>query len=280
YTHDGSSNYVLSTVPQRQQVIRDVSAWLNAERARHVFMQDVGDYTVARTRSTLTGAQVTGTTLTLTFTGNAATADGQPISTEVLLFQGDTEATPRSVAGFTGGTTVSLGVAGSPAPTTTGLSPAAATAGGPGFTLTVNGTNFVPDSQVRWNGADRVTTFVSATQWTAAIPAADIAAPGTAQVTAFNPTPGGGRSNAQTFTITNPVPTTTGLSPASAPAGGPGFTLTVNGSGFIPGSLVRWNGNDRPTTFVSATQLTAAIPAADLTVAGTAQVTAFTPAPG
>src|SRR5207249_3666329 len=200
--------------------------------------------------------------------------------TEVLLFQGDTEATPRSVAGFTGGTTVSLGVAGSPAPTTTGLSPAAATAGGPGFTLTVNGTNFVPGSQVRWNGADRATTVVSATQLTAAIPAADIAAPGTAQVTAFNPTPGGGRSNAQTFTITNPVPTTTGLSPASAPAGGPGFTLTVNGSGFIPGSLVRWNGADRPTTFVSATQLTAAIPAADLTVAGTAQVTAFTPAPG
>src|SRR5205823_2850456 len=79
---------------------------------------------------------------------------------------------------------------------------------------------------------------------------------------------------------TNPLPTTTGLSPASAPVGGPGFTLTVNGSGFISGSLVRWNGNDRPTSYVSATQLTAAVPATDLGAAGPAPVTVFNPAPG
>ena len=52
---------------------------------------------------------------------------------------------------------------------------------------------------VRWNGTDRTTTFVSATQLTAAIPAADIAAMGTASVTVRNP--GGAVSNALTFTI-------------------------------------------------------------------------------
>ena len=55
-------------------------------------------------------------------------------------------------------------------------------------------------SVVRWNGANRTTTFVSATQLTAAITAADIAAAGSASVTVLNP--GGAVSNALTFTIT------------------------------------------------------------------------------
>src|SRR2546428_6373784 len=56
----------------------------------------------------------------------------------------------------------------------------------------------------------------------------------------LNPAPGGGTSNPQTFSIgitnTNPVPTTTGLSPTAAVAGGPGFTLTVTGTNFIGGT--------------------------------------------
>lgn len=170
-----------------------------------------------------------------------------------------------------------------PQPTVASLDPSSATAGGAGFTLTVNGTNFVGGSVVRWNGADRTTTFVSTTRLTATIPAADIATAGTAQVTVFNPAPGGGTSNAQTFTITqatNPLPTTTSLTPASTVAGGAAFTLTVNGTNFVNGSTVRWNGADRTTTFVSANQLTAAITAADIAAAGTAAVTVFTAAPG
>lgn len=86
-----------------------------------------------------------------------------------------------------------------PVPTTTGLSPDHKTAGGSGFTLTVNGTGFIMSSVVRWKGADRTTTYVSDTQLTASIPATDIQTAGTAQVTVF--TPGAGESNAQTFTI-------------------------------------------------------------------------------
>ena len=162
-------------------------------------------------------------------------------------------------------------------PTLTTLSPSSASAGGPAFTLTTTGTNFVSGSVVRWNGANRTTTFVSATQLTAAIPATDIAAAGTAQVTVLNP--GGAVSNSLTFTITgaSPTPTLTTLSPSSATAGGPAFTLSTTGTNFVSGSLVRWNGADRTTTFVSATQLTAAIPATDIAAAGTAQVTVLNP---
>ena len=86
--------------------------------------------------------------------------------------------------------------------TLTTLSPSSAVVGGPDFTLTVNGNNFVSGSVVRWNGANRPTTFVSATRLTAQIPATDIAAGGTASVTVLNPSPGGAVSNALTFTIT------------------------------------------------------------------------------
>ncbi len=169
-----------------------------------------------------------------------------------------------------------------PVPAITSLSPASATAGGAAFTLTVNGTGFVSTSTVWWNGAQRTTQFTSATQLTASITAADIASAGTANVVVQNPAPGGGSSPAATFTINTsaPVPTTTSISPSSATAGGAAFTLTVNGTNFTNDSKVSWNGNARTTTFVSATQLTAAIPATDIATAGTAAVTVVTPAPG
>lgn len=78
----------------------------------------------------------------------------------------------------------------------------------------------------------------------------------------------------------NPAPVATSLSPARAIAGGAAFVLSVNGSHFTSTSVVRWNGSDRATTFVSATQLQAAIGAADITAVGTAQVAVFTPSPG
>jgi len=87
------------------------------------------------------------------------------------------------------------------APTISSLNPTCATAGGPQFTLTVNGTNFVSGSTVRWSGTALTTTFVSATQLTATVPPALIAAAGTASITVV--TPCGGTSNAQTFPIVN-----------------------------------------------------------------------------
>jgi TolB protein len=77
-----------------------------------------------------------------------------------------------------------------------------------------------------------------------------------------------------------PAPTITSLNPSSAAVGGPAFTLTVNGTGFVSGSVVRWNGSNRATTYVNSTRLTASIPAADIATAGSASVTVFNPAPG
>ena len=84
----------------------------------------------------------------------------------------------------------------------------------------------------------------------------------------------------QLTSSSNIGPTLSSLSPSSASVGGSAFTLTVNGSNFVSGSVVQWNGTARATTFVSTSQLTAAIPAGDIATAGSAQVTVMNPAGG
>ena len=73
-------------------------------------------------------------------------------------------------------------------------------AGGTAFTLIVNGSNFASNAVVQWNGSSRTTTYVSASQVTAAIPSADIATAGTISVTVSNPS-SGLVSGPATFTI-------------------------------------------------------------------------------
>jgi FG-GAP-like repeat/Abnormal spindle-like microcephaly-assoc'd, ASPM-SPD-2-Hydin len=79
----------------------------------------------------------------------------------------------------------------------------------------------------------------------------------------------------------NPVPLINQpLVPVSAVPGGAGFTLTVNGTGFVSGATINWNGAALTTTFVTGSQLTATVPASDIAIPNTASVTVVNPAPG
>mgnify|MGYP000935950390 CR=1 FL=1 len=186
----------------------------------------------------------------------------------------------------TGGTNVlalSVGGASNPAPTISLLTPSTATAGGAQFTLTVTGTNFVAASVVNWNGVALSTTFVGSTSLTAVVPAVNIASPTSANITVSTPAPGGGTSSALPFTVSaapNPVPTVSALSPNTIGAGAAQFSMTVTGTNFVSGSIVRWDGADLSTTFNSSTSLTATVPAVKVAAAGAGNVTVFNPAPG
>jgi len=94
------------------------------------------------------------------------------------------------------------------------LVPSAVSPGGPQFTLTVNGTGFLPTSTVDFNGTALATTFVSNKQLTAVVPAADIATAATASITVVNASPGGGSSNAVYFPVSTPEASVT-FSPAT-----------------------------------------------------------------
>lgn len=165
-------------------------------------------------------------------------------------------------------------------PVITSISPTSATVGSGAENISATGSNFTASSQIYWNGQALATSLGPPTVLSAQIPASDFATTGTAQVTVVTPGAGGGTSNVEIFSINNPIPTMSSLSPGSAPAGGLGFALTVTGTGFNSTSQVEWNGATLATSLVSSTQLTAQVPAADLTSPSAAQISVFNAAPG
>lgn len=67
------------------------------------------------------------------------------------------------------------------------------------------------------------------------------------------------------------------ISPATAPAGGAAQLLTITGTGFEAGSVVRWRGQALATTYVSATELRATVLATAFATAGRYNVAVTTP---
>ncbi len=172
--------------------------------------------------------------------------------------------------------------ASNPAPTVSSISPTGAIAGGAQFTLTINGANFDSDAVVKWNGGNLATTFVGTTQLTAIVPGTLIQTAGTAAITVRN-LADGVETLPVTFTISaapNPAPTLASIAPSVVTVNAAQFTMTVTGTNFVNGSVVKWGAQNLTTTYVSPTQLTAIIPGSLLTAAGTVNVTVFTPAPG
>jgi hypothetical protein len=80
--------------------------------------------------------------------------------------------------------------------------------------------------------------------------------------------------------LSNPVPTLEELEPSTLPSGEASHQIRVTGTGFIEAALVRVDGIDRPTRFVSATELDATLGAEDLGSVGELEVTVFNPPPG
>jgi hypothetical protein len=80
--------------------------------------------------------------------------------------------------------------------------------------------------------------------------------------------------------LPNPTPTIGGCVPAQFVVGDAASTLSVYGSGFIPSSVVRWDGLPLATTFVDTMRLDAAVPAALLEQPAYLPLTVSSPAPG
>ncbi len=170
-----------------------------------------------------------------------------------------------------------------PVPSVSKLSPSSAKAGGPSFTLTIYGSKFVFGGAVYWNGSPLSSLLINSGEIQVTIDPSLISVPGTAAVQVFNPPPGGGLSNSVNFTVTpvtSPVPSITSVQPTAAKAAGTTFAVTVNGTNFVPTSVVTWNGNNRPTTFVSNDEVQGTIYSTDIQSPGTANLAVLNPAPG
>jgi hypothetical protein len=226
-----------------------------------------------------------------TFAGgvNTATTNGSGIATSATFTANGTAGGPYNIVASTpGATSANFSFTNNnPIPVISSLAPNNTTAGGAPFALTINGSSFVNGATVDF-GSDKGLAPSSTTSGkiTVTIPAADIATAGTPNVVVNNPAPTAGPSAAQAFTINNPAPTITAATSAGlnhAP-GGATLTLTVTGTNFVSGgneaSVINFNAKAETTAFVSATQLTANVPAADVSTAANVNVNVTNPGPG
>ncbi len=183
---------------------------------------DATDYISATANVTLTVNQATptitwatpsavayGTALSATQLNATASVPGtfnyNPASGVVPSAGNDTLSvtfTPTDAVDYTTATaTVTLTVNPNPLPFVGNITPAIASAGGAAFTITVNGANFLPSSTVYWGTSALATQYVSASQLTATVTAADISIPGATAINVQTPAPGGGTSDVLQFEV-------------------------------------------------------------------------------
>jgi Alginate lyase len=93
------------------------------------------------------------------------------------------------------------------APVLSSIMPAVVVAGSTGIVLTVNGSGFTSASTVLWNGASRITMYVSSTQLMEVVIASDISASGLASITVSTPGTSGGLSPALAMAIDSNITT-------------------------------------------------------------------------
>lgn len=157
-------------------------------------------------------------------------------------------------------------------PTISQLTPAAATACGPAFSLTIAGTNFATGAQILFDGNTVTATSLSAAQIQTAVSAAFLgtsARQATVSVANQTATNQYGTPATATFPVAA-APSVTDISPKIA-AGTGQQTLTVTGSGFVTGrTKIVWTSGTTSQTYdgnvSSPTTLTITVPAAALAV--------------
>jgi hypothetical protein len=174
-----------------------------------------------------------------------------------------------------------------PLPGLTSVSPTHVLEGSAATAITLVGSQFVSGAHVLFDASDIGGTYASPTQIGATIPANLLTAPGKHTLSVTNPAPGGGTSNGVTFTVDaapqNPVPVLSSLSPNALPTGSTDTQISVYGQSFVNGAFVvvgGQGGQALATTFVSATELAAVVPANLLGTASVLSITVYNPAPG
>jgi hypothetical protein len=162
-------------------------------------------------------------------------------------------------------------------PTITALEPDHALAGSADLELTVHGTGFIDGSAVLWDGDPLVTTWISVTQLAVQVPDSNLAAAGEIELLVQNPAPSSFSSNNVVFAVENPLPI---LMSVNLDRSGSGGSITLYGQDFVSGAVVLWNGEERPTHFISSTELHADLTAADLEFGRVVGVSVVNPKPG
>ena len=176
-----------------------------------------------------------------------------------------------------------------PAPVITSLSPASVTVGSAATTVTITGTGFLSTSTVQALGTTRsAASYVSGTQMTVPLSAADLASSGTYPIGVTNPAGYGGASKTATFTVQAKTPVLSTVTPTTVAINSGSYAIVAAGSNFSIASKLLWNGTQLTTTYTSTYvynngvytyiyMLVGVVPQELLTTPGSASVTVSTP---
>ncbi len=183
-----------------------------------------------------------------------------------------------------------------PIPALGQISPLGIPAGSAALQLKLVGTDFSGGATALWNGTSRPIMRINNQLAYLNLSAGDLTQAGLNTVQIFNQLPVlargeeldlvGNASNTQVFEVTainqNPIPSIDTLSPNNSRVGQVKGQLVViiNGANFLPSSQAHWNGTNKPTQYVSKTQLKMTISAGDLVLPGFGSVSVSTSTPG
>jgi len=163
-------------------------------------------------------------------------------------------------------------------PILSSVTPPSVTVGSADLEIEVAG-EFDADAVVMLDGVALTTRVISATELAADVPADLMSTARLRWLQVAHTEAGGGISGSKQFDVILGVaaPVLDELVPDRLIVGNAAATLRIDGWNFRSTSVVMWNGEARPTTFVGSTWLTAEIPATDFATVGTAEVTVVTP---
>ena len=142
--------------------------------------------------------------------------------------------------------------------------------------ISIFGSGFAANATVQANGTFVPVTSQNGTNITVSVASTFFAAAGSIQLVVSNPGTPVVQSNAATVAVVAPT-LSFSISPSYATAGSPDTKITVSGNGFFADSVVKWNNTALATTYVSAKQLTAIIPASFLSGFAQASIQVSTP---
>ncbi len=168
-------------------------------------------------------------------------------------------------------------IANNPLPVLSSISPSTSTAiGASSLPVTLKGNNFQSTSTVSYNGSKVAASFISSSEMVAIIPAAQLTVASEGEFKVQNAVPGGGESGGAGFTLTNPSPSLSNITPNEIQIGTASANVFLSGANFVTGAVVNWNGTERPAILLSPNQLEVILTADDLAATAGSDCTSTT----
>jgi hypothetical protein len=157
----------------------------------------------------------------------------------------------------------------------------------PPVQVVLRGSKLLPDTRAVVNGVERSTVYGSPQSVRLTLTSEDLQSGPAIGIAVRNPAPGGGESGTLQLPILNLAPTVTGVDPSVLEPPASGNRLRITGTGFVlftsgfgDGSVVRWNGAVRATSYVSRTELQVTLLPEDIQTPGTSRLRVVNPEPG